>query len=152
MPQPRSSLALTSEEQQRMLDEGWTMHVTSIGPNGYPHTVEMWYVVIDGLIHFTTYKKSQKILNLQKNPRLTVALNSGREYAALKALVIQGDATMVDDIYFTSRIRGLVGDKYGFNEPGTPIEVTEADAKRCVVRIQPVKTYSWDHAKLRGAF
>lgn len=154
MPSRRASIALTDDEQQRFLDDGWTLQVASIGPNGYPHLVAMWYVLIDGDIHFTTFGKSQKILNLRRNPKMTAMLESGRAYNELKGLVIEGDAQIIEDNEFTAKVMGLVSSKY--NGLPVPTETSEqqlkAAAKRVAVRLKPVDIYSWDHAKLGGRY
>lgn len=153
MPSRRHSIALTDAEQQQLLEQGWTLQVASIGPRGYPHLVAMWYVVIDGLIHFTTFRKSQKILNLKRNPKITVMLESGKAYAELKGLVIEGNVELVDEPSETARVQALVGAKYNGIPVRAPTEASLAVAsKRIVVRIRPVDIYSWDHGKLGGRY
>ena len=78
MPSRRASIALTPEEREQFLATGLTLQVASIGPGGYPHLVAMWYVLMDGDICFTTFRKSQKVLNLKRDPKLTVMLESGK--------------------------------------------------------------------------
>ncbi len=154
MPSRRASIALTSEEQKHIIEDGWTLQVASNGPKGFPHLVAMWYAVIEGEIHFTTFRKSQKILNLRRNPKLTVMLEAGRLYNELRGLVIEGDAELIDDLQYTARVMSLVGNKY----QGMPIrtETPEAAlgpaAKRTTVRIHPVRIFSWDHSKLGGQY
>lgn len=153
MPSRRSSIALTDAEQHQLLDEGWTLQVASIGPKGYPHLVAMWYVVIDGLIHFTTFRKSQKILNLKRNPKITVMLESGKAYTELKGLVMEAEAELIDDPAETAKVQALVGAKYNGLPVRPPTEASLGVAsKRVVVRIRPVDIYSWDHSKLGGRY
>jgi PPOX class probable F420-dependent enzyme len=154
MPSRRSEIALTDEEQEAFLAEGWTLQVASIGPQGFPHLVAMWYVVDDGLVTFTTFRKSQKVLNLQRNPKLTVMLEAGKLYNELRGLVIEGNAEIVDDTDETARVMSLVGAKY----QGIPADTSNREAqmkiasKRVVVRVRPVDIYSWDHRKLGGRY
>ncbi len=154
MPNRRASIALTDAEQRQLLDESWTLQVASIGPKGYPHLVAMWYVVIDGLIHFTTFRKSQKILNLKRNPKISVMLESGKAYTELKGIVIEGEAELIDDPVQTARVQALVGAKYN----GIPVRTDTPEAalavasKRVIVRVRPVDVYSWDHSKLGGRY
>lgn len=154
MPSRRSDIALTEDEQRQMLDEGWTLQVASIGPKGFPHLVAMWYVVVDGVINFTTFRKSQKVLNLKRDAKITVMLESGKLYNELKGLVIEGEAEVVDDLDTTARIMSLVGNKY----QGMPIPTESAAAvspmasKRVTIRVKPVDIYSWDHSKLGGRY
>lgn len=154
MPSRRTQIALTEEEQQEFLEQGWTLQVASIGPKGYPHLVAMWYVVIDGLIHFTTFAKSQKILNLQRDPKITVMLESGKLYSELKGLVIEGEAEIISDTPQVARVMALVAHKYqGLPVPSeSPEAAMPLAAKRWIVRIKPVDIYSWDHSKLGGRY
>lgn len=154
MPSRRNNIALSDDEQREFIEQGWTLQVASIGPKGFPHLVAMWYVVIDGVIHFSTFRKSQKILNLKRNPKLTVMLESGEKYTELKGLVIEGNGEIVDDLETTARVMALVGQKYqGMPIPTeTPAAVSPMAAKRVTVRVDPVDIYSWDHAKLGGRY
>jgi PPOX class probable F420-dependent enzyme len=145
---------MTDEERESFLAEGWTLQVASIGPQGFPHLVAMWYVIDDGLVTFTTFRKSQKVLNLQRNPKLTVMLEAGKLYNELRGLVIEGTAEIVDDTEETARVMSLVGAKY----QGIPADTSSRDAqmkiasKRVVIRVRPVDSYSWDHRKLGGRY
>ena len=154
MPSRRASIALTEDEQKQFLEDGWTIQIASNGHKGFPHLVAMWYVVIDGMVHFTTFGKSQKILNLQRDNKITAMLESGKAYTELKGLVIEGEAEVVPDTDFTAKVMGLVGSKYnGIPVPTeTPEAALKAASKRVVVRIKPVDIYSWDHSKLGGVY
>jgi len=154
MPSRRGAIALTEEEQKQILDESWTLQVASNGHKGFPHLVAMWYVVIDGKIHFTTFGKSQKILNLRRDSKISCMLESGRGYAELKGLVIEGEAELLEDTAFTAKVMGLVGAKYnGIPAPTeTPEAALKVASKRVVVKINPVDIYSWDHSKLGGRY
>lgn len=154
MPSRRASIALTDDEQKQFLEDGWTIQIASNGHKGFPHLVAMWYVVIDGMVHFTTFGKSQKIMNLQRDNKITAMLESGKAYAELKGLVIEGEAEIVADTDFTAKVMALVGSKYnGIPVPTeTPEAALKAASKRVVVRIKPVDIYSWDHSKLGGRY
>lgn len=145
---------MTEEESDAFLEEGWTLQVASIGPKGYPHLVAMWYVVIDGLIHFTTFGKSQKVLNLRRDPKISVMLESGKKYQELKGLVIEGEGELLEDVQFTARVMAQIGKKY--NGIPVPMDTSEqalaVAAKRVIVRVKPVDLYSWDHGKLGGRY
>lgn len=154
MPSRRADINLTKAEQEQMLADSWTLQVASVGPKGYPHLVAMWYVVIDGVIHFTTFRKSQKVLNLQRNPKLTVMLEDGKGYSELRGMVIESDAEIVDDPHYTARVMAKVGEKYN----GIPARTDTPDAalavasKRVTIRVVPKDIYSWDHRKLGGRY
>ena len=105
MPSRRGAIALTDQEQEAFLKDSWTLQVASNGHKGFPHLVAMWYVIIDGKIHFTTFGKSQKIMNLRRDPKITCMLEAGKGYSELRGLVIEGNA---DVDYESSSDRYLV--------------------------------------------
>lgn len=154
MPSRRAEIAMTDEERAQFLDEGWTLQVATNGPGGFPHLAAMWYVMIDGVAHFTTFGKSQKILNLQRDPRITAMLETGQAYEELRGLVIRGTAELDTDVQTTAAVMSVVANKYrGLPIPTeTPEAALPAAAKRVTVRIRPERVYSWDHTKLGGRY
>jgi hypothetical protein len=81
-------------------------------------------------------------------------LESGKGYAELRGLVIEGEAELIEDNAFAASVMGRVGAKY--NGIPIPTETTEqalkAASKRIVVKVNPVDVYSWDHTKLGGRY
>ncbi len=159
MPSRRNMIAMTDDEATEFIETGWTLQVASVGNNGWPHLVAMWYGVIDGKIHFTTYAKAQKVLNLKRDPRITVMLESGTEYSKIKGLVIEGEAEVVEnDPDLVMAVQDATGRKRNENagaQAATPMtdEQRRAQAsKRAVVRIDAKRVYSWDHGKLGGRY
>ena len=155
MPKRRNQIAMTEEEQAAFLREGHTLEVASIGPRGYPHLAAMWYALIDGKVHFTTYARSQKVQNLRRNPRISVMLETGTRYSELRGLVIEGDADIIeDDMDLAARVAMMAPSRRPAELPaGPPSERTlRTVAKRAVIRVNPVRIYSWDHRKLGGAY
>lgn len=154
MPSRRGSIALTESEQEQFLIESWTVQIASNGHKGFPHLVAMWYVMDQGKISFTTFGKSQKIMNLRRDPKISAMLESGKGYSELRGMVIEGVAEIVEDNAETARVMGLIGSKYnGIPVPtNTPEAALKAASKRVVVRINPEDIYSWDHSKLAGRY
>ena len=157
MPSRRAEIQMSEEEQRAFLESGHTLQVASIGPRGAPHLVAMWYVMIDGLIHFTTFTKAQKILNLKRDPRITCMLEAGEAYEELRGLVVEGEAEVIDgdpDVSF--RVMTANNAKYsGGSSPlaRAPEEQRRATAaKRSTVRVHPKRVYSWDHRRLAGRY
>jgi general stress protein 26 len=113
----------------------------------------MWYAVLDGDPVFWTFGKSQKIKNLQRDPRITLLVESGEEYGELIGVELVGKATVLterDDIMAIgeavfARYFGEVTD-----ETRPFIELT--GAKRFGVRVDVDRVVSWDHKKLEGAY
>jgi PPOX class probable F420-dependent enzyme len=153
--QRRKTIALTLEEQRAYLEASHTTILTSLDRRGYPHSVAMWYVVApDGSVVMTTFAKSQKALNLSRDPRCALLVESGRTYDELKGLLIRGRATLEHDEERVLDVLEGVHRKYGTPDPGGSLrEAMRAQArKRVVIRVRPERVSSWDHRKLGGAY
>lgn len=154
MPSRRAQIVMTDEERARFLEEGRHLQVATNGPGGFPHLAAMWYVMRDSLIHFTTFARSQKIVNVRRDPRITAMLETGAAYEELRGLVVRGTAELDEDVRATAAVMSLVANKYrGLPIPAeTPEAALPAAAKRVTVRIRPDRVYSWDHTKLGGRY
>ncbi len=153
--QRRKTIALSPEEQRRFLEASHTIILTSLDRQGYPHSVAMWYVADpDGTVLMTTFAKSQKAVNLRRDPRCALLLESGRTYPELKGLLVRGRAALDGDVEHVLDVLARVHAKY--NAPGPADGLREAmrgqARKRVVIRVRPERVASWDHAKLGGAY
>ena len=150
----RAQIALTAEEQKRFLEEAKTIILTSIDPRGYPHSVAMWFAVDpDGSVVMTTFAKSQKTLNLRRDPRCALLVESGTSYEELKGLLIRGRATIDPDTEHAVDVLERIHRKHGGEQPPGLRDVLRAQArKRVVVRVRPERVASWDHRKLGGVY
>jgi len=152
--QRRKEIALTPAEQQQFLEESHTIILSTLDRQGYPHSVAMWYVVDpDGTVLMTTFAKSQKALNLRRDPRCSLLVESGRKYEDLKGLLVRGRATLEAD---TERVLDLlerVHEKYNRGPAaGLRDAMRHQASKRVLIRVRPERVSSWDHRKLGGAY
>lgn len=150
----RDNIKMSDAELRAFLEAGRDLQVASINADGTPHLVTMWYAVRDGELAFWTYAKSQKIVNLQRDPRLSVLVATGDRYDELRGVSITGRAEIVDDPEQVVRYGEDVYLRYW-----GPIEndavregVRRMGSKRVVVVVKPEKIVSWDHSKLGGAY
>ena len=156
----RKDITMTPDEQQAFLSGGHTLIVTTIGPDGWPHVAPMWYYMDDGKVAFRSFTKSQKIVNLERNPKITVLLEVGETYEELRGIMIKGTARLVTDPAQVLAMYGQLSKRYAFvgTEPapleGDALEATfgRFAAKNTGVIVDPEKIVSWDHPKLSGAY
>lgn len=156
----REDITMSPPEVLEFLAGGRTLIVTTLGPSGWPHVAPMWYAVQDGKVVFRSFTKSQKIINLKRDPRLTVLLETGDAYAELRGVMIKGTATLVDDPARVLEMYGELSGRYAF--VGTdPVKLEGAAlqeafgrfaAKNTGVIVEPEKVISWDHTKLGGGY
>ena len=92
MPSRRAMIRMNDEEVRAFIDEGKSLQLATINKDGTPHLVAMWYGIVDGRIVIETFEKSQKAVNLKRDPRVACLLESGTEYNELKGVQINGTA------------------------------------------------------------
>jgi PPOX class probable F420-dependent enzyme len=152
----RDQIKLTPEEQLELLDEERVVIATSIGPRGWPHSMPLWYTVREGDIWAWTFAKSQKVKNLERDPRCTLLVETGVEYGELRGIQIEAEAELirdVDEVYefgaelairYTDGIDRIEGDAAAGLKAQAP--------KRVAIHFHPVRTATWDHRKLGGIY
>jgi nitroimidazol reductase NimA-like FMN-containing flavoprotein (pyridoxamine 5'-phosphate oxidase superfamily) len=149
----RNQIAMTAEEQSAYLAAAKTLVLTSIDSHGYPHSVAMWFALIDGLVHMTSFAKAQKVVNMRRNPKVSLLAESGTRYSELRGLLIRGDAEIVDDTELCLSILADVQPRYfGPTDSSVRDVLRKQAAKRVAIRIQPLRVSSWDHTKLGGVY
>lgn len=147
----RSAITMSGEEIAEFLGRQRTATLATVGADGTPHLVAMWYGVIDGRIYFETKAKSQKAVNLRRDPRITCSVEAGLTYDQLRGVSIEGLATIIDNPddpeYWQAAINVFERYQAPYTDEMRPaVEIMMN--KRVVVRVDPVRTRSWDHRKL----
>jgi PPOX class probable F420-dependent enzyme len=150
MPSRRDQIALTPEEQRSYLETSHTVILTTLDRQGYPHSVAMWYVVEPGgAVAMTTFRKSQKVKNVERDPRCALLVESGRDYPELKGLLIRGRAVVDGDGEHVLDVLDRINQKYhGDGGPAVREALRAQASKRVILRIVPERVASWDHKKL----
>lgn len=153
----RAQIRMTPEETQAFLAGSRTMILCSNGPDGAPHPMPMWFgIEPDGAIVMTTFTKSQKIRNLERDPRVSLLVEAGEAYSELRGVVLYGSAELVRETERVVDILRSVAQSNG----GVPAGAEEAALagiratapKRTGIRVRPERVISWDHRKLGGRY
>ena len=156
MPSRRDEIKLSEEEQRELLESSRVAVITSIGPRGWPHSMPMWFVPRDGEVWIWTYGKSQKVRNLERDPRATLLIETGEEYGELRGIQIEAEAELVRDLDLIVDYAKEMTVRYSEG-----IESVEGDAaaglraqapKRVAIHFHPRRVASWDHRKLGGTY
>lgn len=145
----RASIQMSPEEVQTFLEGSRTMTMTTLGPDGMPHMVAMWFGLVDGAICFETKAKSQKSVNLKRDPRISCLVEDGLTYDKLRGVSFEGTAEVLDDPELLFKIGVSVWERYygPYTEELKPM-VEMMLNKRVAVRVKVERTRSWDHHKL----
>ena len=153
MPSRRDIVRMTDAEIDAFLHERQTMSVATFNHDQTIHVVAMWYGFYEGKPAFETFTKSQKVLNLRRDDRITVMVEDGDDYANLRGVEIVGRGEVVDDKGVLRTIAGTVVQRYmGVSEEDADAAAEILMNKRSAVVIHPQRIVSWDHSKLGGTY
>ncbi len=145
----RNQIVMSDAEVADFVARSRTGTMATIGPDGQPHLVAMWYGVLDGEIWVETKAKSQKAVNLRRDPRVSFLIEDGDTYDSLRGVSFEGVAEIVEDPDTIFKVGISVWERY--NGPYTDDLKPAVDMmmnKRVAVRIVAKRTRSWDHGKL----
>ncbi len=140
---------MSDDEIAEFIERSRTATMATVLPNGRPHLVAMWYAVLDGEIWFETKAKSQKAVNLRRDPTITVMIEDGQSYTTLRGVSIDGTAEIIDDPETNLRVGISVWERYTgpYTDEMRPF-VDQMMNNRICVRVVPGRMRSWDHRKL----
>ncbi|MEY2456960.1 MAG: hypothetical protein QOK06_2054 [Acidimicrobiaceae bacterium] len=155
MPKRRDIVRMTDDEIDAFLHARLqTMNVATYNHDGTIHLVAMWYGFHEGKPAFETFTKSQKVLNLRRDNRITVLIEDGKEYEKLRGLELVGTADVIDDPDVVMEVARTVVPRYF--EVAKPEDVDAIAAglavKRSAIVINADRMVSWDHNKLGGTY
>lgn len=145
----RAQITMTDVEIATFIDRSRVATLATIGADGQPHLVAMWYGVIDGEVWFETKAKSQKAVNIRRDSRITILVEDGNTYDTLRGVSFEGTAEILDDPESISAVGISVWERYTgpYSEQVRPM-VEQMMKKRIAVRVVVDRTRSWDHRKL----
>lgn len=152
----RDQIRMTEAELAAFLDEQRTVIVATNGRDGWPHLMPLWFTVRDGEPWAWTYARSQKVRNLERDPRVTWQVEAGTSYEQLRGVMVKARAELHHDLETVLPFGVELFERYTGTSP-LPAEVRamlEAQAPKRValqlVAAEPAVT--WDHRKLGGAY
>jgi PPOX class probable F420-dependent enzyme len=145
----RNQIKMGPEEVDAFLHERHSMTMSTISGDGSIHSVAMWYGFLEGAVAFETKAKSQKVVNLRRDPRLTCLVETGETYDQLRGVTLIGSGEIVTEPDRIWELGVSVFERYNapYTEEMKPF-VEMMLNKRVVVKLNVDKTVTWDHRKL----
>jgi PPOX class probable F420-dependent enzyme len=150
----REQIRMDAGEQAAFIAAARSLQVATINRDGSPHLSTLWFAMVDDAIVFETYTRSQKIKNLQRDPRIACLVEDGAVYDELRGVQINGTAELVTAHDAVHRLAHAVMVR---NNPTIAPELLDEAArhmaaKRTAVIVHPERVVSWDHTKLGGTY
>jgi PPOX class probable F420-dependent enzyme len=145
----RDQIELSEQEVAAFLLEQRVVVCASNGPRGWPHLMPLWYVIRGADVWAWTYAKSQKVRNLERDPRATLQIETGDEYHELRGVMIEARTEIHRDTELVAGLGAELFERYGQGAGADVMDVIRAQAaKRVALRFIAERTASWDHRKL----
>jgi PPOX class probable F420-dependent enzyme len=149
MANQRGQVQMDDAEVDAFLTEQRSSTVATIGKDGAVHLVAMWYAWLDGHVYLETKAKSQKVVNLRRDPRMSFLVENGHTYDQLRGVALEGNGVVLEDEQLVWDVCVNVFERYNapYTEEMRPfVEVMARN--RVVVRLDAGRVRSWDHRKL----
>jgi PPOX class probable F420-dependent enzyme len=145
---------MSPAEMAEFIDSQRVVVVATNGHRGWPHLMPLWYVVRDEEIWAWTYGKSQKVKNLERDPRATLQIESGEEYQELRGVMVEANTVIHRELDAVAELGAEIFRRYGTGALGDEwLEAVRAQAaKRVGLQFVPERIASWDHRKLGGVY
>jgi PPOX class probable F420-dependent enzyme len=156
MPSRRDQIKLTDRERDELLATERIVVVSSHGPRGWPHMMPLWYVLRGGEIWVWTYAKSQKVKNLERDPRATLLVETGVDYGELRGVMIEAEAELIRDtdqiVEFGRELTIRYSEGIDSVEGDAAAALVAQAPKRVAIHFRPERVATWDHRKLGGVY
>ncbi|MDQ8045866.1 MAG: pyridoxamine 5'-phosphate oxidase family protein [Solirubrobacteraceae bacterium] len=168
----RDLIRMSPDEQLAFLGEQRVVTVASVGPNGRPHLMPLWFIVepapadVGGAdttgpprLLAWTYGSSQKVKNLERLPQATLLAEAGEEYQELRGIQAEADVELITDTDAVARLGLEIALRYAPGDvsaddapPELKAMIAQQATKRVGLRFTPTKLVTWDHRKLGGVY
>jgi general stress protein 26 len=149
----RAQITMSDDELRVFLDDQRTLICATNGVRGWPHLMPLWFVARGNDIWAWTYAKSQKVRNLERDPRVTLQIEAGETYDQLRGVMFEASTELHRDTEVVAALGAELLGRYG---GGTTLELNDAiraqAAKRVGLRFVISRTVTWDHRKLGGGY
>ena len=150
----RAQIAMDGEEVAAFLAEQRTVSCATLGRDGWPHLMPLWYVLREGELWSWTYARSQKVRNLERDARCTLQVETGTEYVELRGVMLKCECRLHRDLETVAALGAEIAARYGGGSltPALEAAMRAQAAKRVGLQFVVRRVASWDHRKLGGRY
>jgi PPOX class probable F420-dependent enzyme len=143
---------MSDDEVVGFLQQHRVVTCATIGPNGRPHLMPLWYSPGGTTLRSWTYAKSQKAKNLERDPRATLQVETGEQYHELRGVMMECDVEIERDPDKVADVGLALFERFGARGPDVDAMVRKQAQKRIGLTFTPTRIVSWDHRKLGGVY
>ncbi|HEX5622108.1 MAG TPA: pyridoxamine 5'-phosphate oxidase family protein [Solirubrobacteraceae bacterium] len=150
----RAEIAMAADEVAAFIADQRVVTCATLGHDGWPHLMPLWFVLRDGECWAWTYAKSQKVRNLERDPRCTLQFETGDSYDQLRGVMLKCETEIARELDAVAGVGAEIAERYGgvALDDGARGAILAQAAKRVALRFRVRGTASWDHRKLGGGY
>jgi PPOX class probable F420-dependent enzyme len=153
----REQIRMSAGEAAAFLEQERTVICATNGRDGFPHLMPLWYVVRGDELWAWTFAKSQKVRNLERDPRATLQVEAGSEYAELRGVMLKVDVTIHRDTDAVAELGLELFGRYTGGDDGSVTDEVRAMVlsqapKRVGLQFSERSRATWDHRKLGSTY
>ncbi len=148
----RDRIVLTDDEVAAFLDEERVVTCATLGRDGWPHLMPLWYVVREGRIWAWTFAKSQKVRNLERDARASLQVEAGADYAELRGVMLECDVEVHHDVEAVRAFGLELYARYAEVDDDVRAMVDAQAPKRIAMQFVERRRATWDHRKLGNVY
>jgi PPOX class probable F420-dependent enzyme len=152
MPSRRDQITMSDDELRAFLAAKKVVTCATIGPNGRPHLMPLWYSVDGTELKGWTYAKSQKAKNLERDARATLQVEDGEQYQELRGVMMECDVAIEREPEAVARFGQALFARFDATGPDVDATIAAQAPKRIGLTFTPTRVVSWDHRKLGGTY
>jgi PPOX class probable F420-dependent enzyme len=152
VPSRRDQITMSDEELHGFLAEKKVVTCATIGPNGRPHLMPLWYSPDGTTLRSWTYAKSQKAKNLERDPHATLQVEDGEIYQELRGVMMECDVAIEREPQEVAKYGLALFKRFGATGPDVEAMIAGQAPKRIGMTFTPTRIVSWDHSKLGGTY
>jgi nitroimidazol reductase NimA-like FMN-containing flavoprotein (pyridoxamine 5'-phosphate oxidase superfamily) len=163
----REQIRMSEAEAAAFLAEERTVTCATSGPRGWPHLMPLWYVLRESpadesgpRLWAWTYAVSQKVRNIEREPKATLQVEAGEEYQLLRGVMLECDVVVHRELETVKALGHEIFARYA-SPRGQPhmelpaevgLMVDKQAAKRVALEFVELRRASWDHRKLGAVY
>jgi hypothetical protein len=164
----REQIKMSAAEAASFLAEERTVTCATAGPRGWPHLMPLWYVLREAgagepgpRLWAWTYAVTQKVRNLERDPRASLQVEAGESYEELRGVMLECEVAIHRDLDVVKALGWEIFSRYAAPRGAPPVRelppqvgemVDRQAAKRVALEFVERRRASWDHRKLGGVY
>ena len=123
--------------------------LATVGLEGAPHVVPLWFVWPEDAMYVSTRQGSRSWRNAERDPRVALTVDLGRSWQELAGIAVEGRAELLPAEHPQMR-QGISAwhDKYRALLSGDGFSMFAGEVARLgFLRVLPQRIRGWDHAR-----